>query len=210
MYCISFAGILVIISPGSTIQIITGLVLALCFIKLYSNYEPYVDDIISSLKSLTQWQIYTVYFIALLIHSGDLDSSTFRILLQVVLILAIFANIIFDIILFIVDEISFRFGTQSSIFYGGTNSGNKKSEYDMNSYNSSKNNDDVNNNTQHVITMSPMTSNGEDGRSSQAELVSSGASGGGGIEDEDGRCFRDRAISHTEMVGLPSSKKMFA
>ena len=65
IYCIcnlfSFAGILVVISPGSTIQIVSGMVLALCFIKLYSTYAPYVDDIISSVKSLTQWQIFAVY-----------------------------------------------------------------------------------------------------------------------------------------------------
>lgn len=55
-----------------------------------------MDDIISSVKSLTQWQIYVVYFIALILQSNIL-SSRFDLSLEVFLVLAILANVIFEI-----------------------------------------------------------------------------------------------------------------
>ena len=92
----SFTGVLIVVEPGSNVQIIVGLGLALCFIKLYSSYRPYVDEIISSVKSLTQWQIYVVYFIALLLQSNIL-SSRYDLTIQVFLVIAILANVIFEL-----------------------------------------------------------------------------------------------------------------
>ena len=88
------------------LQIIVGLVLALFFITLYSMHPPYLHGNISTLKSLTQWQIYVVYFIALLIRTDKLDSTSYRSAIQVFLIFAVFANFIFDVGLFAVT----RFG----------------------------------------------------------------------------------------------------
>lgn len=88
------------INPGSMLQIIIGLLLALFFITLYSTYAPYMHSAISTVKNLTQWQIYAVYFIALLIRTDKLNSSSYRSAIQGFLILAVFANFIYDAVLF--------------------------------------------------------------------------------------------------------------
>lgn len=89
-------GILCVINPGSVIQIVVAISFMLFFIKLYSIYCPYTETSISSMKSFTQWQIYTVYFIALLLRSDALTGAGYSTFLQMSLILAVVANLLLE------------------------------------------------------------------------------------------------------------------
>lgn len=91
-------GILCVVNPGSTAQIIIAVALMMLFIKLYSNYSPYVETSISALKSFTQWQIYAVYFIALLLKLEAFKSSEMEAVLEISLILALLANLLVELL----------------------------------------------------------------------------------------------------------------
>ena len=91
-------GILCVIRAGSTVQIVIAVCFMLFFIKLYSNYSPYAENSISSLKSFTQWQIYAVYFIALLIKVEAFSSKSNDTLLQFLLVLATLANLLVELL----------------------------------------------------------------------------------------------------------------
>ena len=71
--------------------------LMLFFTRLYSNCRPYIDEPISSLKILTQWQIYVVYFVALLLKTEAFTSHGYDIALQVFLILAMLGNLVLEV-----------------------------------------------------------------------------------------------------------------
>jgi hypothetical protein len=85
-------GVLVLIVQGSAVQIIVGISFSLFFMKLYDTYRPYADNAIQGFQSISQWQIFTIFLIALLLKAdfGSIDI----IALDVCLILAIFANFV--------------------------------------------------------------------------------------------------------------------
>lgn len=69
----------------------------LFFTRLYSNCRPYINESISALKIFTQWQIYVVYFIALLLKTEAFTSDAYDVALQVFLILAMIGNILLEL-----------------------------------------------------------------------------------------------------------------
>lgn len=88
-------GILVLIAQGSAIQIVVGALLTLTFLQLYARYEPFTDDFVLSIKIVSFWQIFFVFWIALLIKA-DFPSMSFH-SLGVCLVIVIFANIFIDV-----------------------------------------------------------------------------------------------------------------
>ena len=96
IFLFRLTGILCVINPGSAIQIVIAISFMLFFIKLYSNCCPYTETAISSMKSFTQWQIYVVYFIALLLRSDALTSQGLDIFLEVSLVVAVVANLLLE------------------------------------------------------------------------------------------------------------------
>jgi hypothetical protein len=88
-------GILVLIAQGSAIQIVVGALLTLSFLHMYARYEPFRDSFVLSIKIISYWQIFFVFWIALLIKA-DFPSMSER-ALGVCLLLAIFANILNDL-----------------------------------------------------------------------------------------------------------------
>jgi hypothetical protein len=87
-------GILVLIEQGSAVQIVIGILLSLLFIFLYDLFSPFDDPVITSVKSISQWQIFFVFFIALLFKAdfSSIDSAA----LTGTIIFVIFANLFFD------------------------------------------------------------------------------------------------------------------
>jgi hypothetical protein len=88
-------GVLVLIAQGSAAQIVVGILLALFFLKLYDSWKPFADDTVQSVEIVAQWQVFFVFFVALLLKAdfGSLDTVT----LDVCLVLAVFANILLDL-----------------------------------------------------------------------------------------------------------------
>lgn len=93
----SLTGFLCVVTPASVLQIVIAVCLMLFFIRQYSYYSPYVDESISSLKTFTQWQIYVVYFVALLLRTNAFSAYRYDVFLSVVLVLAVIANLLLEV-----------------------------------------------------------------------------------------------------------------
>ena len=52
-------------------QIVVAIVLVQIFIKLYGYYAPFDDDYVDVDAEFSQFQLYGVFFIALLIRTGN-------------------------------------------------------------------------------------------------------------------------------------------
>lgn len=89
-------GVLVVIAQGSGTQIIVGTVIALCFLKVYDLFHPFNDDNIQRLRELCQWQIFAVFFLALLLKA-DFESVNRR-ALDAFLVIAVSTNVVADCI----------------------------------------------------------------------------------------------------------------
>ena len=87
-------GILVLIAQGSAVQIVVGALLTLSFLYLYARYEPFTDGFVLSIKIVSYWQIFFVFWIALLIKAdfSSMDSHS----LGICLVVVIFANLFID------------------------------------------------------------------------------------------------------------------
>jgi hypothetical protein len=87
-------GVLVLVAQGSALQIVIGLLLSLLFIRLYDSFDPFDDHVVSAVKNLSQWQIFFVFFIALLFKAdfSSIDSEA----LVGCLVFIIFANLLLD------------------------------------------------------------------------------------------------------------------
>lgn len=87
-------GVLILIAQGSAIQIVIGALLTLSFLYLYARYEPFQDEFVLSIKIVSYWQIFFVFWIALLIKAefNSIKSS----LLGVLLLISVFINLFYD------------------------------------------------------------------------------------------------------------------
>ena len=71
-------GMLIFCLPGTAYQMVIGILISQLSIKMYSFYQPFVEDDDDFLAEITQWQTFFVLFGALLIFvdvSGDDQSS---------------------------------------------------------------------------------------------------------------------------------------
>ena len=100
--CISFfspcslTGILCVVGSGSVLQFVFAVSIMLYFIRLYNKYHPYEEEFIGEVKSLTQWQIYTVFFIGLLLKTEALHARAYNIILEIILVCALLVNLLWD------------------------------------------------------------------------------------------------------------------
>jgi hypothetical protein len=87
-------GILVLIAQGSALQIVIGALMTICFLYLYARYEPFQDEFVLAIKIISYWQLFFVFWIALLIKAdfGSIDSH----LLGIFLLFAMFVNLLYD------------------------------------------------------------------------------------------------------------------
>jgi hypothetical protein len=89
-------GFLVLVSQGSTLQIIIGILNILLFLQLYNSYQPYLNKSYQFLKTLTIWQVYFVLFISLLLRCDVVQRSNPA--LAVVIVLVILMSFLYDFI----------------------------------------------------------------------------------------------------------------
>jgi hypothetical protein len=67
---ILLTGALVLVDQGSALQIVVAIVLVQIFIKLYGYYAPFDDDYVDVDAEFSQYQLFGVFLIALLIRTG--------------------------------------------------------------------------------------------------------------------------------------------
>lgn len=89
-------GVLVLISQGSAIQIVFGVAISLVFLRIYDVNKPYSDNNLQVLRESSQWQIFLVFFVAMLLKAdfGSLDNTA----LGVFLVLVISATVVYDLL----------------------------------------------------------------------------------------------------------------
>jgi len=111
-------GVLVVIAQGSAVQIIVGAVTSLFFLKLCDMYQPFIDARVQGLKETSQWQIFFVFFLALLLKSDF--QSVHVAALDTLFILAVTANFIIDILQAVWLKYSDRRSPSDSVLELGT------------------------------------------------------------------------------------------
>lgn len=93
-------GVLVVIMQGSSIQILIAIILIFLYTKLYIIYQPFKNIEICKTKEVIQWQMFVVYFMALLIKTNTL--KRYQTFFNVVLLLVTFFNLIYDMSLIVI------------------------------------------------------------------------------------------------------------
>ena len=95
---------MLLISPGTTFQIIIAIIFSLCFIKIYERFSPLNDEAASASKNIAQWQFFVIFFVILLIKTDSMEGfsggST-----AAILIFVLFANLLHDLLLFMYEII---------------------------------------------------------------------------------------------------------
>lgn len=97
---IMLTGVLVLIAQGTAAQIVVGICFGMFFRTLYDTYPLFADPTVGHAETVAQWQILCVFFLALLVKADF--ASINKIALDVLLILAVFANILIFICKFVV------------------------------------------------------------------------------------------------------------
>lgn len=95
-------GVLVVIDQGSGTQVIVGSIIALFFLKLCSVYQPFIDPRLQILRETCQWQIFFVFFLALVLKADF--QSVHRSMIDSLLVLALIANFVLDALCIIRDQ----------------------------------------------------------------------------------------------------------
>jgi hypothetical protein len=94
--CVS-AGVLVCISPGTSVQIIVAILISLCFLKIYEVSRPFSDGFAGVSKNVAQWQIFAVFFLVLVVKEDALGAVQGG-FVAALFIIILFANLMLDFV----------------------------------------------------------------------------------------------------------------
>ncbi len=94
LFCLFLAGFLVLLIPGTALQIIIGMLVTVMYMKMCSHYKPFIDDALASLKEVTHWQILLVLELALLLRTDALDE--YKTWISVLSVFAVFTTVMYD------------------------------------------------------------------------------------------------------------------
>ncbi len=113
MIFIFCAGILLLISPGTTFQIIVAIIFSLCFIKIYERFSPLNDEAAAASKNIAQWQFFIIFFLVLLIKTDSVEEFSDA-SIATILIFALFANMLHDIFFLLYEKLTLDNDEKSS------------------------------------------------------------------------------------------------
>jgi hypothetical protein len=87
LYRLSLTGFLVLINQGSSSQVIIGSLFAIAYVKLHEVYRPYEDSRLNVAKGMSLWQIYFIFFLALISYAElvNRDDITFNVVVVCVM-----------------------------------------------------------------------------------------------------------------------------
>jgi hypothetical protein len=94
LFRLFLTGFLVLIIPGTALQIIIGMLVTVIYMKMCSHYKPFIDDSLDSLKEVTHWQILLVLELALLLRTDALDQ--YKTWISVLSVFALFTTVMYD------------------------------------------------------------------------------------------------------------------
>ena len=94
LFRLFLTGFLVLVIPGTALQIIIGMLVTVMYMKMCSRYKPFIDDSLDSLKEVTHWQILLVLELALLLRTDALDE--YKTWISVLSVFAVFASVMYD------------------------------------------------------------------------------------------------------------------
>ena len=94
LFRLFLTGFLVLVIPGTALQIIIGMLVTVMYMKMCSHYKPFIDDSLDSLKEVTHWQILLVLELALLLRTDALDQ--YKTWISVLSVFAVFASVMYD------------------------------------------------------------------------------------------------------------------
>jgi hypothetical protein len=96
IYRLLLTGVLVIVAQGTGTQIIVGIVVVLFYLKVCDIYQPYEDPMVQMLRDICHWQIFFVFFLALILKADF--SSVDELALDILLVLVITTNFVLDML----------------------------------------------------------------------------------------------------------------
>ena len=70
-----------ILVHSTSVKIFAGIAATLCYLKLVQHFQPYADHELNRMKETSLWQIFSIFFLALLIKTDEIDSSPLKVLL---------------------------------------------------------------------------------------------------------------------------------
>jgi hypothetical protein len=97
IYRLLLTGVLVVVAQGTGTQIIVGTVVVLFYLKVCDIYMPYEDAKVQLLRVICHWQIFFVFFLALILKADF--SSVEKVALDILLVLVITTNIVLDVLM---------------------------------------------------------------------------------------------------------------
>ena len=92
------AGVLVCISPGTSVQIIVAIMMSLFFLKIYEVSRPFSDGFAGVSKNVAQWQIFAIFFLVLVVKEDALGSIGDGGFIAALFIIILFANLMLDVV----------------------------------------------------------------------------------------------------------------
>ena len=96
-YRLLLTGFLVFIGQGLSVQIFFGIFVAFVYVKCQEIFTPYEDRQLNIFKMITLWQIFYIFFIALVSFTEVYDSDDWR--FEVVVYLVVFGNLPLEFII---------------------------------------------------------------------------------------------------------------
>ena len=93
-------GFLILIRSTSY-KIMVGTWLTLSYLKLVQHFKPYLDNELNRMKETSLWQIFFIFYLALLIKYDNIDAD----LLKALLVVTFFANYLMYISHFVIRNI---------------------------------------------------------------------------------------------------------
>jgi len=104
---ISITGFLVLIRPGSFLQIEVGFLLVFIYAKLFQYCNPYLDDKFQALKVVTLWQLFFIFHVAFLLNVDNLNMEENKV--SGILFGLTFAGLFFDFMVFFLQCLAERY-----------------------------------------------------------------------------------------------------
>ena len=93
---LTLTGLLAVINPGSSEQVLFAIVISLICVRIYLSYTPYVDVQIISCKEIVLWQLFFIYSLIYVMRQGFFEDQSE--LLTASVLLTATANIIFELL----------------------------------------------------------------------------------------------------------------
>lgn len=110
---VSITGFLVLIRPGSFLQVEVGFLVIFLYAKLFQLCDPYKHDKMQALKVITLWQLFFVFHVAFLIRGDELTLESEK--TAIILFFISFSCLLFDSMLSLLQYLAGKYALFGSV-----------------------------------------------------------------------------------------------